>query len=138
MGDASFWEALNARAGRLTTQIKPQLSDEGDNVTFGLYFYQQEQSNWVTMIDSDFDNPASKTLFMNKALRASQKRFFHCHSVPLKTGSMQEQQYLLAQLNNIPRNHIHRVGAVRNGLSNFFAVGHLTNIRSVIEATYQT
>lgn len=136
LSDASFWEALNARAGRLTTLIKPQLSDERDSVTFGLYAYQQEQSDWVIMIDSDFDTPASKALFINKAIRAAKKRFFHCHLVPLKSGSMQDEQDLLAQLNNIPRNLIHRVRAVRYGLSNLFAVGHLTDIQAVIEVTY--
>lgn len=137
LSNESLWKAVNVRAGRLTSEIKPQLSDERDSVTFGLYAYLNGQQDWVIITDNDLDDATAKTLFINKALRAPEQHFFHCHLVALKSGCLQDEQDLLAQLNNIPRNLIHRVRAVRNGLSHLFAVGHLTDIRAVIEATYQ-
>lgn len=134
--DADFWLALNARAGRLTTEIKPQLSDERDIETFGLYAYQQQHQEWVITTDAEFEDAAAKRFFILKALQAPRQHFFHCHLVPLKSGCVQEEQDLLAQLNNIPKNHIHKVRNLRSDLFNIFAVGHLTDVRQLIKAVY--
>jgi hypothetical protein len=66
---------------------------------------------------------------------SEQYHFFHCTLSPIKSSWIEQESYLNQQLSQLP--HMpHKTTQLRKTLRRLFAIGELTDITDILEASY--
>ncbi|NQZ53552.1 MAG: PilZ domain-containing protein [Piscirickettsiaceae bacterium] len=131
---------LQAMSGLVAqfSELTIKLSDQAENsVSFGLYCYLDKTVTWQFTTDYELTNAAQKALFINRALVSEQYHFFQCTLSPIKSSWVEQEADLNQQLAQLRPHMPHKTTQLRKTLRRLFAIGELTDITDILEASYQ-
>jgi hypothetical protein len=134
---AGFWKAFQTLTSKLTIDLKLGTEQSQPIISSGIYTYQDVNGEWQISMDNQFENIAQKSLFISRALQASNHRFFNCALTSLKPSVIDQQADLSALLISLRSHSSHKVKVIRDVLYSLFAIGELTDITDVMTAVYQ-
>ncbi len=103
--------------------IKTLLEHSHNQFTVAVYEAWQKALQQLMQQDA-----VSKKLFIQRALRATERHFFNCHLQPIQTTDGAATADLHQQLAQLRRHNNHKVKQIRETLNSLFAIGQLTDI----------
>ncbi len=131
-----LWQAIQARANALADLLR-LVKDTGEKtLSFGLYCYQGGNNHWMVKMDADFSTAEQKSMFINRALLAQQRRFFHCtlSSIQPDITAETDLNQLLSRLRHQNANNVRHIKDIVHSL---FAIGELTDITTILQNAFQ-
>ncbi len=134
---AAHWKAMQTHLRQLWSQAKV-LADKPDNtLNFSLYSYLNSQQEWQIKTEQEFTSPSEKNLFINQALTAHERYFYHGSLTSIKTEQVTDQEDIYQKLIELRSHSQHKVKQIRQILHTLFAIGEFTDITDVIAAAYR-
>jgi hypothetical protein len=134
--DTECWLALEANLSQLNELLKALKSNQKP-LTTTLYVYQSRQATWHFAFEHEFDNSRDKTIFIQRAMSATQFSAFHCVLQKMTGNELNMEQDLATQLLQLRQQRAHKVKQLRQQLGALFGLAELTDISQIIKTYYQ-